>query len=179
MARMAMRRYRHVSGLPLSARTGRIVTRASRSAVRSPTISSPKIAAPLAADEPACPPQRRTQARRITEDGVMTVSSAIWRDQLTDSERATLGRGDGVITDPRPDVLVVGGGILGVATAAACHQAGLGSVLLVETGRLGAVPPGGGTGLLIREPPQWSAPEPFVDLERPAWSAGVTSSRRC
>ena len=71
----------------------------------------------------------------------MTVSNAIWRDQLTDSERATLGRGDGVIADPRPDVLVVGGGILGVATAAACHQAGLGSVLLIETGRLGPARP--------------------------------------
>src|SRR5580692_2161853 len=96
----------------------------------------------------------------------MTVSSAIWRDQLTDTERATLGRGDGAIDDPRPDVLVVGGGILGVATAAACVQAGLGSVLLIETGRLGAGATGGATGLLIPEPHQWSDPEPFVDLER-------------
>jgi glycine oxidase len=96
----------------------------------------------------------------------MTASSAIWRDQLSDSERATLGRGDGVIGDPRPDVLVIGGGILGVATAAACHEAGLGSVLLIETGRLGAGATGGATGLLIPEPHQWSDPEPFVDLER-------------
>src|SRR5580692_10498778 len=96
----------------------------------------------------------------------MTVSSAIWRDQLTDTERATLGRGDGAIDDPRPDVLVVGGGILGVATAAACVQAGIGSVLLVETGRLGTGATGGATGLLIPDPHQWSDPEPFVDLER-------------
>jgi len=96
----------------------------------------------------------------------MTVSNAIWRDQRTDTERATLGRGDGVIADPRPDVLVVGGGILGVATAAACHEAGLGSVLLIETGRLGTGATGGATGLLIPEPHQWSDPEPFVDLER-------------
>src|SRR6266516_5443207 len=96
----------------------------------------------------------------------MTVSSAICREQLTDEERATLGRGDGVVADPRPDVLVVGGGILGVATAAACVEAGLGSVLLIETGRLGAGAPGGANGLLIPEPHQWSDPEPFVDLER-------------
>src|SRR5580698_5173214 len=96
----------------------------------------------------------------------MTVSSAIWRDQLTDTERATLGRGDGAIDDPRPDVLVVGGGILGVATAAACVAAGIGSVLLVETGRLGTGATGGATGLLIPDPHQWSDPEPFVDLER-------------
>src|ERR1700729_4482151 len=65
----------------------------------------------------------------------MTVSSAIWRDQLTDTERA-------------------------------CVQAGLGSVLLIETGRLGAGATGGATGLLPPEPHQWSDPEPFVDLER-------------
>ncbi|MEP7023251.1 MAG: FAD-binding oxidoreductase [Actinomycetota bacterium] len=96
----------------------------------------------------------------------MNVGSAIWRDQLTNEERATLGRGDGSVSGQRPDVLVVGGGILGVATAAACHEAGLGSVLLIETGRLGAGATGGATGLLIPEPHQWSDPEPFVDLER-------------
>ena len=56
----------------------------------------------------------------------MTVGSAIWRDQLTSQERATLGRTDGPEDGQRPDLLVVGGGVLGVATAAACHQAGLG-----------------------------------------------------
>ena len=96
----------------------------------------------------------------------MTVGSAIWRDQLTGEERATLGRTDAPVDGQRPDVLVVGGGILGVATAAACHQAGLGSVLLIETGRLGAGATGGATGLLIPEPHQWSDPEPFLDLER-------------
>jgi glycine oxidase len=96
----------------------------------------------------------------------MTVGSAIWRDQLTSQERATLGRTDGPVDGQRPDILVVGGGILGVATAAACHQAGLGSVLLIETGRLGAGATGGATGLLIPEPHQWSDPEPFLDLER-------------
>jgi glycine oxidase len=97
---------------------------------------------------------------------MMTVQYAIWRDQLTATERTTLGRGDGDISDPRPDVLVVGGGIVGVATAAACHEAGLGSVLLIETGRLGTGATGGATGLLIPEPHQWSDPEPLVDLER-------------
>jgi glycine oxidase len=103
---------------------------------------------------------------RITEDGGMTVGSAIWRDQLSREELAVLGRGAGIIPDLRPDVLVVGGGILGVATAAACQEAGLGSVLLIEAGRLGAGATGGATGLLIPEPHQWSDPETFVDLER-------------
>ncbi len=102
----------------------------------------------------------------MTTGGMMTVQYAIWRDQLTAAERATLGRSDGDIPDPRPDVLVVGGGIVGVATAAACHEAGLGTVLLIETGRLGTGATGGATGLLIPEPHQWSDPEPLVDLER-------------
>jgi glycine oxidase len=97
---------------------------------------------------------------------MMTVQNAIWRDQLTPAERATLGRGDGDVPDERPDVLVVGGGIVGVATAAACHEAGLGTVALIETGRLGTGATGGATGLLVPEPHQWSDPEPLVDLER-------------
>ena len=96
----------------------------------------------------------------------MTVTGAIWRDQLTAEQRAVLGRDVGTIATPRPDVLVVGGGILGVAIAAAVHDAGLGSVQLIEAGRLGAGATGGATGLLIPEPHQWSDPETFVDLER-------------
>jgi glycine oxidase len=96
----------------------------------------------------------------------MTVDGAIWSDQLTAAERAALGRGHGSIPDSSPDILVVGGGIMGVATAAACHEAGLGSVLLIETGRLGTGATGGASGLLIPEPHQWSDPEPLVDLER-------------
>jgi glycine oxidase len=96
----------------------------------------------------------------------MTVTGAIWRDQLTSDQRARLGRDAGTVTNPRPDVLVIGGGILGVAIAASVHGAGLGSVQLIEAGRLGAGATGGATGLLIPEPHQWSDPETFVDLER-------------
>jgi glycine oxidase len=96
----------------------------------------------------------------------MTVTGAIWRDQLTAEQRAMLGRGAGTIEQPRPDVLVVGGGILGVAIAAAISDAGLGVVQLIEAGRLGTGATGGATGLLIPEPHQWSDPETFVDLER-------------
>jgi glycine oxidase len=96
----------------------------------------------------------------------MTVTGAIWRDQLTADERAALGRADDGVPGASPDVLVVGGGIVGVATAFACAEADLGEVLLIETGRLGAGATGGATGLLVPEPHQWSDPEPFVDLER-------------
>src|SRR5258706_1538028 len=96
----------------------------------------------------------------------MTVTGAIWREQLTSDQRAMLGRGAGTIANPRPDVLVSGGGILGGAVGASADDAGLGSVQLVEAGRLGAGVTGGGTGLLIPEPHQWSDPETFVDMER-------------
>jgi glycine/D-amino acid oxidase-like deaminating enzyme len=97
---------------------------------------------------------------------LMTVTGAIWRDQLSASERAVLGRADDGVAGARPDVLVVGGGIVGVSTAFACAAAGLGDVMLIETGRLGAGATGGAAGLLVPEPHQWSDPEPFVDLER-------------
>jgi glycine oxidase len=96
----------------------------------------------------------------------MIEGTAVWRDELTPAERAQLGREPGVIPDPRPDVLVVGGGIAGVATAAACHEAGLGSVLLIEAGRLGSGATGGAAGLLTPEIHEWSDPEPFVELAR-------------
>jgi glycine oxidase len=96
----------------------------------------------------------------------MTEDGAAWRDQLTEAERTALGRGHGSIPNPRPDILVVGGGIMGVSTAAACAEAGLGSVLLIETGRLGTGATGGASGLLIPEPHRWSDPEPLVDLEQ-------------
>lgn len=102
----------------------------------------------------------------VTENRRMAAENAIWLDQLTPRERAELGRGAGSLPDPRPDVLVVGGGIAGVATAAACHEAGLGSVLLIEAGHLGSGSTGGAAGLLTPEIHEWSDPEPFVDLLR-------------
>src|SRR5260221_13630366 len=95
----------------------------------------------------------------------MTVTGAIWREQLTSDQRAMLGRGAGTIANPRPDVLVIGGGILGVAVAASAHDAGPGSGQLVEAGRLGAGPTGGGTGVLIPQPPQRSGPESIVCMD--------------
>jgi len=96
----------------------------------------------------------------------MVAETPIWRDRLTAEERAQLGRGAGAISLARPDILVVGGGIAGVATAAALHEAGLGSVLLIEAGRLGSGATGGAAGLLTPEIHEWSDPEPFVDLAR-------------
>ena len=75
-------------------------------------------------------------------------------------------RGAGVIEQPRPDVLVIGGGIVGVATAASCHLAGAGPVLLIEAGTLGSGATGGAAGLLVPEVHTWSDPERFVAMAR-------------
>jgi NADPH-dependent 2,4-dienoyl-CoA reductase/sulfur reductase-like enzyme len=57
-----------------------------------------------------------------------TRGRTIWADQLDPRERLGLDPGVPESLARRPDVLVVGGGILGVATAVACRDAGIGSM---------------------------------------------------
>lgn len=47
----------------------------------------------------------------------------MWWDLVSSADRAVLDPGVPETLDRTPDVLVVGGGILGVATAAACERA--------------------------------------------------------
>jgi glycine/D-amino acid oxidase-like deaminating enzyme len=98
----------------------------------------------------------------------MTVGHAIWPDQLLESERGRLHPGIPAALDRAPEVLVVGGGILGCATAAACVQAGLGSVVLVERDTLGAGASGGAAGLLL--------PEAHVGVDPPEFVAAMRQS---
>ena len=96
----------------------------------------------------------------------MTVGHAVWPDQLDDAERAELRPGIPERLERAPDVLVVGGGILGCATAAACLRVGLGSVVVLERDVLGAGASGGAAGLLMPESHDgMDAPE-LVDLGR-------------
>lgn len=88
-----------------------------------------------------------------------------WPTELDESERSVVQDGRGSF-DARPDVLVVGGGILGVLTAWACTTAGLGAVQLVEAAQLGDGATGGSAGLLQPEPHQGSDPDSLVDVAR-------------
>jgi glycine oxidase len=90
----------------------------------------------------------------------------VWADQLEPDELARLSPGVPEQLARHPDVLVVGGGILGVATAVACQDAGAGSVLLIEASRLGAGATGGAAGLLVPEAHQGIDPPALVDLAR-------------
>jgi len=96
----------------------------------------------------------------------LTVGLALWPEQLSDQERAWLDPGVPEDLDRNPDILVVGGGIVGVATAVACTQSGLGSVVLVEGDRLGSGASGGAAGQLIPEAHVGVDPPFLVDLMR-------------
>jgi glycine/D-amino acid oxidase-like deaminating enzyme len=79
---------------------------------------------------------------------VATVGRSVWLDLLTGDERRLLQPGVPGTFERRPDVLIVGGGILGLATAAACVQTALGSVMVIERDRLGEGASGGAAALL-------------------------------
>jgi glycine/D-amino acid oxidase-like deaminating enzyme len=113
----------------------------------------------------------------------MTVGHAVWPDQLDAAERARLEPGLPANLDRAPAVLIVGGGIIGCATAAECVRAGLGSVVVLERDRLGAGASGGAAGLLQPEAHVGVDPPAFVDFMRQsvaawtelesAWPGGV------
>lgn len=91
---------------------------------------------------------------------------AIWRDTAGEAVLAALEPGVPPDLDRRPDVLVVGGGIVGLATAALCNRAGLGRVTLVERDRLASGASGGAAAMLTPEAHVWTDTAPFVDLAR-------------
>lgn len=97
----------------------------------------------------------------------MTVAShSIWRDLLSTDDAATLDPGVPEHFERRPDVVVVGGGIVGVAAGLACQRAGLGDVVVLEAATLGAGATGGAAGLLVPDAHLGTDPDWFVDLAR-------------
>jgi glycine oxidase len=106
---------------------------------------------------------RRLGAERIAD--VPVANERFWAVELDRAEKGILESGQGAF-DLSPDVLVVGGGIVGVATALACERAQLGSVQLIEAASLGAGATGGSAGLLHPEPHQGVDPPALVDLGR-------------
>jgi glycine/D-amino acid oxidase-like deaminating enzyme len=93
-------------------------------------------------------------------------TEAVWEVAADRGQLAQLDPGVPGELDPRPDVLVVGGGVVGLATAALCRRAGLGRVSLVERGRLAAGPSGRAGGILAPGPHHWTDPPALVDFGR-------------
>src|SRR3954447_3287500 len=87
-----------------------------------------------------------------------------WPDQLTDEERAALDPGVPTDLNRRPDVLIVGVGIVGLATAVACQRAGLGSIVVIERDQVGSGATGGAGGLLSADTLAGTYPTPYVSL---------------
>lgn len=87
-----------------------------------------------------------------------------WPDELSVAERAVLAPGVADDLNRRPDVLVVGGGVVGIHTAVACERAGLGSVVLIERDQIGAGATGGAGGLLSADTLAGTYPPLYVDL---------------
>ena len=96
----------------------------------------------------------------------MTTRHSLWRDLL---DREAVQALDPGVPDrlPRtPDVLVVGGGIVGMSTAVSCQRAGLGTVALVERFTFGAGATSGAGGLLLPEAHHEGYTESIVELGR-------------
>jgi glycine oxidase len=96
----------------------------------------------------------------------MTSPHPLWRDLLDDYEVAALDPGVPDRLPRTPDVLVVGGGMVGVGTAVSCRRSGLGTVALVERATLGAGATAGAGGLLVPEAHHDGDPGGLADLGR-------------
>lgn len=94
----------------------------------------------------------------------------IWADRLSAGERAALSPGTPAGLNLRPDVLVVGGGAVGLAVGVACVRAGVGSVVVLERqDRLAGGASGGNAGAI--------APDMHVLTDSPAFVAFGRASR--
>lgn len=75
----------------------------------------------------------------------MTRSRPVWDDALGDEELRVLDPGPSEL-ETKPDVLVIGGGAVGLAAAVMCRRAGLGHVQVIDRDRCGAGPSGSAGG---------------------------------
>jgi glycine oxidase len=98
--------------------------------------------------------------------GIRRVQGTLWASTVDPADRAALDPGMPADLDRHPDVLVVGGGVIGLATAVFCRRAGMRRVLIIEAARLAAAASGGAGGALAPALHQLSDPPAFVALAR-------------
>lgn len=94
------------------------------------------------------------------------MQGTLWASTVDPADQAALDPGVPADLDRHPDVLVVGGGVVGLATAVFCRRAGINRVLIVEAARLAAAASGGAGGALAPALHQLNDPPAFVALAR-------------
>ena len=94
------------------------------------------------------------------DTGIVTVG---WELGLTPAEQGALSPGIPRPLPRRPDVLVVGAGVVGLATALMCRRAGMSTLVLEKESRLGAGPSGRAAGVIN--------PDMHLVLSSPAFAA--------
>lgn len=90
----------------------------------------------------------------------------LWADGLPSAVRAALDPGVPVDLDTHPEVLVIGGGVVGLAVAVWCRRLGFERVLVTEQAHLAAGATGGAGGALAPELHQLTNTPSFVALAR-------------
>ncbi|MGH2785417.1 MAG: NAD(P)/FAD-dependent oxidoreductase [Actinomycetota bacterium] len=106
---------------------------------------------------------RRGAERPLRGGDTLTEIAPWWEAELTADDLRALDPGPGEL-DLRPDVLVVGGGAVGLAAAVMCRRAGLGRVQVIERERLASGPSGSAAGGLSPGINALARPAPFVAL---------------
>lgn len=97
---------------------------------------------------------------RIVDSATALPNRSVWE---LDADQRLLDPGSGGLGRSY-DVLVVGGGVVGLVTAVMCGRAGLGRIAVVEAGRLGDGPSGRGGGLIAPAAHHGIDPECLVRL---------------
>jgi glycine oxidase len=92
------------------------------------------------------------------------VDGPLWDTLLNDEDRRILDPGPPAELDSTPDVLVVGGGVAGLATATFCRRAGVERVAVIERARLASGPSGRAAGTLTPGIHAMVKPDAFVAL---------------
>lgn len=108
----------------------------------------------------------RWQLATPTASSLSRARATLWDETVSPADRIMLDPGVPAPLDRTPDVLVVGGGVIGLATAVFCRRAGLGRVLVIEAARLATGASGGAAGALAPELHQLTDPPAFVALAR-------------